>query len=453
MQDSFFQKFSNIQLTEIENKGKGIIATKQIEAGNYLVKNHMHQFYIIILKQNIVHIVTKEKQKKNYFGVLDANTHIIVMKIVKKKIGVLHKFECNLLVESKQEINKFSETVLLVTRIMARRYLESHNIISQQESTFNDLLLTCSNRDLFSKERLENFGYMAMLLFRFLPKEIKMEHTDIIDIFCRLSVNGFTIVNIDLQPIGFGFYPKASFMNHSCNPNCVAVFSSNEIHIRTISNIETEEECSISYIELMNSTQMRKKQLLNDYLFDCKCKKCQDPQQKIIDSLLENDILNPDQKLQSEQLFLKHKNKINQTENEKELEKMFEDLEKALAIFNNNENAIRCKHSIKKIALINSLIDISVDLKKWTRAKELCSSSIETFELVYPEYFPTLGYRYSMLGKLSWYLFDDYFAVQTLRKSLKIVAVSHGIDHPLYKKINDLVIQTETFNLRNLSIK
>ena len=56
-------------------------------------------------------------------------------------------------------------------------------------------------------------------------------------LFCRISCNSFTITNAELNTVGIGIYQTASLLNHSCDPNCVALFDGRDITIRAIKPI------------------------------------------------------------------------------------------------------------------------------------------------------------------------------------------------------------------------
>jgi SET and MYND domain-containing protein len=73
---------------------------------------------------------------------------------------------------------------------------------------------------------------------------------------------------------GLGLYEKLAFLNHSCKPNCIAVFNGPTCSIRTISNVEKDDELCIAYTELMRPQSVRHKELKEQYYFDCTCSRC-----------------------------------------------------------------------------------------------------------------------------------------------------------------------------------
>lgn len=65
-------------------------------------------------------------------------------------------------------------------------------------------------------------------------------------------------------------------MNHSCRPNCVVMTSSSDFHIRLVAlrKIHKGEELTFSYIDESQPFMIRQKQLMERYLFRCKCERC-----------------------------------------------------------------------------------------------------------------------------------------------------------------------------------
>ena len=74
--------------------------------------------------------------------------------------------------------------------------------------------------------------------------------------------------------IGVGIYQTPSLLNHSCLPNCVAVFNGIKLLIHATEQIKQGDELTISYTELLCPSYQRKEDLKSHYLFDCNCPKC-----------------------------------------------------------------------------------------------------------------------------------------------------------------------------------
>ena len=73
---------------------------------------------------------------------------------------------------------------------------------------------------------------------------------------------------------GVGIYEIPSLLNHSCAPNCVAIFNGTKLFVHATENIKQDDELTISYTELLCPSYKRKEELNSRYSFDCKCLKC-----------------------------------------------------------------------------------------------------------------------------------------------------------------------------------
>ncbi|KAK2085907.1 SET and MYND domain-containing protein 3 [Saguinus oedipus] len=80
--------------------------------------------------------------------------------------------------------------------------------------------------------------------------------------------NSFTICNAEMQEVGVGLYP-------SCDPNCSVVFNGPHLLLRAVRNIEVGEELTICYLDMLMTSEERRKQLRDQYCFECDCLRCQ----------------------------------------------------------------------------------------------------------------------------------------------------------------------------------
>ena len=93
----------------------------------------------------------------------------------------------------------------------------------------------------------------------------------------RCYCNTHGVRDIDNQAIeGIGLYHFGSKLNHSCVPNCTHYTRGNLLYVRTLRDIEPEEELTISYTELFASRATRHSKLYDKYAFSCGCRRCRD---------------------------------------------------------------------------------------------------------------------------------------------------------------------------------
>lgn len=55
--------------------------------------------------------------------------------------------------------------------------------------------------------------------------------------FFQMCVNGFNILDPEMLSVGTGIYLGCSVIDHSCDPNAVAVFEGVTIHIRAVKDM------------------------------------------------------------------------------------------------------------------------------------------------------------------------------------------------------------------------
>lgn len=65
-----------------------------------------------------------------------------------------------------------------------------------------------------------------------------------------------------------------TILNHSCLPNVIFGEKNNQMCFMAIRDIQKGEEICDSYIDITMSTKQRKKELKEQYGFDCQCERC-----------------------------------------------------------------------------------------------------------------------------------------------------------------------------------
>ena len=97
-----------------------------------------------------------------------------------------------------------------------------------------------------------------------------------------MSILKQDIVSTDLSeswdevPIGVGFYPTISMLNHSCDPDVLPIYNGSKVILKSIKNIPTGNEVTFSYgPTYLNMNYSKRQQVLKDqYFFTCNCCAC-----------------------------------------------------------------------------------------------------------------------------------------------------------------------------------
>lgn len=177
-----------------------------------------------------------------------------------KKDWLSHKRECKTYGQFNSKGKTFPSTVRLAVRLLNTvsprlMDLESHaEVVMQNTQRWSDICL-------MSNAIKEYFGN---------------EHSihDIRRLVCIIQTNALSVNDTYFHIIGTALCAETSFINHSCDPNCVLFFDGNILKLVALRHIAKDEELTISYVENTNPKAWRMKQLRESFLFDCACTKC-----------------------------------------------------------------------------------------------------------------------------------------------------------------------------------
>ncbi|KAL7686399.1 putative SET domain, Zinc finger, MYND-type, tetratricopeptide-like helical domain superfamily [Plasmopara halstedii] len=174
-----------------------------------------------------------------------------------------------------------THNILFVARLAVTLYLDS---INKEEKT--RVLELCHHLDDHTEiKRQEIFDMTQLVLqllsrYKFAGKEEFVTHrnelkSEIMKLFGRVKCNAFTITeNVTHESIGIGLFPHGSVFNHDCDPNCIVSFKDREMLVHVVKDVEKGQELTLSYIDVMQSSKMRQKELKESYFFECTCARC-----------------------------------------------------------------------------------------------------------------------------------------------------------------------------------
>ncbi|CAI5719262.1 unnamed protein product [Hyaloperonospora brassicae] len=180
-----------------------------------------------------------------------------------------------------------SATVLLVTRLCFKLF-QSPAVRDKEER--NAVLKLCHHLDDHSATKRRVFDDMTQLVllllaryratatqqspsFETLESDLK---TEIPQLFGRVNCNAFSIANgVTNEVLGIGLFPKGALLNHDCDPNSIVSFKGHEMVVHVVKDVAVGQELTVSYVELLQSTQARRRELKESYFFDCQCARCQ----------------------------------------------------------------------------------------------------------------------------------------------------------------------------------
>ncbi|KAI0287197.1 SET domain-containing protein [Russula brevipes] len=151
-----------------------------------------------------------------------------------------------------------------------------------------------SHRTSLPPEAAESHTHLAHAVIRYLgltaPEELVPFGIDsaagIVDLVSRFATNSITLTSPSLAPLGVCVSPLVALVNHSCDPNAVAVFPRSskdhasqepEVQVIAIRDISPGEEVFTSYIDTTLPRDQRQAALSATYNFSCQCQLCSQP--------------------------------------------------------------------------------------------------------------------------------------------------------------------------------
>ncbi|CAI8039100.1 Histone-lysine N-methyltransferase SMYD3 [Geodia barretti] len=111
-------------------------------------------------------------------------------------------------------------------------------LVDAEEETQRATEFLCSNEDKLSLEVKEDAATLMVCVRLLLENPETSAMRRAYTLLCKALCNTFTIHGSGLDPIGAGIYVGPSLLNHSCRPNCVAVFNGTSMTVRTIEPVQ-----------------------------------------------------------------------------------------------------------------------------------------------------------------------------------------------------------------------
>ncbi|KAK0175816.1 hypothetical protein PV328_000018 [Microctonus aethiopoides] len=203
----------------------------------------------------------------------------------------IHKIEC-------PNIKRVHPRIVPdAARMMARIIIKLHNggatergfYTPTEYRTFNDMMSHISNikNDM---EKMKHFTSLSIVLFEFLPKNVMPHPKELLEIFGRLTINSFHILDTDMTSLGVGLYLGPSIIDHSCKPNASATFEGTTIIIKSLHNLPALDwsKIFVTYIDILRNAETRQDELRKSYYFNCECARCSTPEIMEIAAVCQN---------------------------------------------------------------------------------------------------------------------------------------------------------------------
>uniref|UniRef100_A0AAG5DLL3 MYND-type domain-containing protein n=1 Tax=Anopheles atroparvus TaxID=41427 RepID=A0AAG5DLL3_ANOAO len=322
-----------------------------------------------------------------------------------------------------------------------RYYRRFHDLMPHEENIRKDT------------KRIEHFESLSVVLLRLLDEPAIPAGGELLRIYGKMCINSFNIVDNETITIGTAMYLGASILDHSCRPNAVATFVGETLQVRLLEDYAGSEvdfgKIFISYIDLLNPADVRRGELADRYYFGCECERCRDEaERKLMNAAAcpSGDCEEPldldDGKLLAcpacrTEIKHSHREQFQEIGNftKEQLAKM-----KDVAYLDvcqlclKKQKGILHHFNVYYLKTLDHAFECAIDMEKWTEAIGYGLRLVDGFRKYHGPFHPLFGLLLLKVGKMQLYLCQFAEAMKSLHAAEKIVRVTHGEQHDLYRQ-------------------
>ncbi|EFO19192.2 MYND finger family protein [Loa loa] len=149
-----------------------------------------------------------------------------------------------------------------------------------------------SHTDLIKQDpgAMKKFNGIYADLLAFYGSKAMVGKDEVFELHCRDYINRHAISDCGyIEEIGKGLYLDLCAYDHSCRPNTIYTCDGFVATLRGLTasvDLRNLSSAHYSYIDLINTTQQRRKLLKDTWYFECHCTRCSDPDDALLSSIL-----------------------------------------------------------------------------------------------------------------------------------------------------------------------
>merc|ERR1711920_555476 len=267
-------------------------------------------------------------------------------------------------------------------------------------------------------------------------------------LFGILECNGFSINDSrGISVVGIGVYPTISLINHSFEPNCVAISKGKQVHVRALKDNSEGDELFISYIGEMVPLDEGIKQLKETFYFDYDIDT--EPSEEIIKIIKDRDIklnaFNEAAEPKAHQIdyitkysldMFKRIDKNRMSENHPRYTLQ------ATGALMQQENILADTHHLK-LKMMRHAVDGLAAQKHFDEAKGYAERVLNGYKQILSKGSSALAMYSLKVGTFYWHLQEIELAIKTLADAAHGLEITHGEDHNMYKDTLTMIMQCQ----------
>ncbi|KAJ2709151.1 hypothetical protein H4R19_004399 [Coemansia spiralis] len=156
-----------------------------------------------------------------------------------------------------------------------------------QPASYQRVLDLNPNRHYIERDAIKNLQAALKDVLALVPAASRIPLSEAVAAACIFSTNNhpLTVNNSHM----LGLYPfSALYLHHSCRPNCVFVSEAGgTMCVRTLQDVPADGELTVSYVELYQPREQRRRELLLSRHFWCKCRRCSTGLSQSVDRVMD----------------------------------------------------------------------------------------------------------------------------------------------------------------------
>ncbi|KAI8325174.1 SET domain-containing protein [Martensiomyces pterosporus] len=211
-----------------------------------------------------------------------------------------HDAQCKALGESNRIASAHEvslETLRGVLALLGRRAVDiansSNGIVfaaddsAAEPTPYDNVLDLNANRHYIDRSSIKSLQAALKELLAQVPETAKVPLSEAVELACIFNSNQHQLVINNHHVLGV--FPFSSlYFHHSCSPNCVYIGEQNGVlFIRALADIAANTDLTISYVELYQPREQRRRELLLSRHFWCKCRRCSTLLSKSVDRFMD----------------------------------------------------------------------------------------------------------------------------------------------------------------------
>ncbi|KAM4810044.1 histone-lysine N-methyltransferase SMYD1 isoform 2-T2 [Rhinophrynus dorsalis] len=426
----------NVEIFNSEGKGRGLKSTKEFWAGDVIFAEPAYAAVVFDnLTQSVCHTCFKRQEKLQRCG--QCKFAHYCDRTCQKESWVTHKHECSAIKKCGKAPN---ENIRLAARIMWRIEREGGGLTEGCLVSIDDLQ---NHIDSFEEEEKNGLMEDVQNFLEYWPTQNQQFSMNYVShIFGVISCNGFTLSDQrGLQAVGVGIFPNLCLVNHNCWPNCTVIFNNGKIELRSLGKLNKGDEISVSYVDFLNLSEDRRKQLKKQYYFDCTCDHCS---KGIKDDLLlavkEGEDKPADSVVKEVIQFSKNTmEKIDKARSEGAYHEVVKVCRECLM----RQEPVLAETNIYMLRILSIASEVLSYLQMFEEAADNAKKMVDGYLKIYHPNNAQLGMAVMRAGVTHWHAGLIEVGHGMICKAYAILLITHGPTHPITKDLEMMRAQTE----------